>query len=109
MDGESVTDVGGGDGVELRFTAKDATEWMEACAKGCERLASVANWKLRTVTRGTAAACAVLAVLSASVKAEDMMCVIALYVTRPNWLKVVPGPIGSAWARLPSNWKTVIQ
>ena len=97
-----------GSRAELEFTAKDATVAMEKLAKACERLASVAEWRSRVVSRATLYAATFMAVLSLFVRADDMFCWIALYVTRPDRLRVVPDPIGAAWSRLPSMWKTVI-
>jgi hypothetical protein len=89
----------------MEFTAKDATVLMEAAAKAAERAASVAEWRSRTLSAATVYAAMVLSGLSVFVRADAMMCAIALYATRPARLRVVPDPINACWSRLPSMWK----
>jgi len=87
------------------FTARDATVLMERAAKAAERAASVADWRSRTVSAATMYAAMALSGVSAIVRADAMMCAIALYATRPARLRVIPDPIDACWSRLPSLWK----
>ena len=89
----------------MEFTAKDATVLMERAAKAAERAASVAEWRSRTVSAATMYAAMALSGVSALVRADVMMCAIALYATRPARLRVIPDPINACWSRLPSLWK----
>ena len=89
----------------MEFTAKDATVLMERAAKAAERAASVAEWRSRTVSAATMYAAMALSGVSAFVRADVMMCAIALYATRPARLRVIPDPINACWSRLPSLWK----
>lgn len=83
------------------ITMKEATGAMARAADVGERLASVAEWRSRTVSAATMYAAYAMCGLSAFVRAEVMMCWIALYVTRPARLRVVPDPVASCWSRLP--------
>ena len=89
----------------FEITAKGATRAMEGCATTFERLASVAEWRSRTVSAATMYAAWTLCGMSLFVSAETMMCWIALYATRPSRLKIVPDPVTACWSRLPSREK----
>jgi len=83
------------------ITMKEATGAMERVADVGERLASVAEWRSRTVSSAMMYAAFVMCGLSVFVRADVMMCCIALYATRPASLRVVPDPVASCWSRLP--------
>lgn len=89
--------------VELTFGQEDATAVMEATATATERLASVTEWRSRTVSAAVMYAAAVMSVMSLFIPASTVMCWVLLYATRPMRLRVVPDPLTACWSRLPTK------
>ena len=88
---------------EVTFGQEEATAIMEATATATERLASVAEWRSRTVSAAAMYAAMVMSVMSLFIPARTVMCWGLLYATRPKRMRVVPDPLTSCWSRLPTK------
>ena len=88
---------------KLSITSRDVTLTAEALAKAFERFASIAEWRSRVVSTATVYFALTMAVLSLLVPAQSMMMWLALYVTRPAYMRVIPDPFTAAWTRLPNH------
>ena len=88
---------------KLTITAQDVTVAAEALAKAFERFASIAEWRSRVVSTATVYFALTMSVLSLLVPAQSMMMWLALYVTRPASMRVIPDPFTAAWTRLPNH------
>jgi len=88
---------------KLTITPRDVTVTAEALATAFERFASVAEWRSRVVSSATVYFAIVMSMLSLMVPAQTMMVWLALYITRPASMRVVPDPFVAAWTRLPNN------
>ena len=88
---------------EVTFGQEEATAIMEATATATERLASVAEWRSRTVSAAAMYAAMVMSVMSLFIPARTVMCWGLLYATRPKRMRIVPDPLTSCWSRLPTK------